>query len=739
MLRNLIGAGLACLAVAGCAREGPRGLGGSVVAPLASTSGPGVRLDALEVLPPGEIRIAGDGRGTWLSQQLVVNGFFTDGSSRDVTAETTFTVADPSVARVSRDGLVTVVGRGSTRLTVSLRAANGAVLRAERAIVADDSRGLPGRNGSTPSRLELYPSSRALAHVDSRAGRDQVQQLVAVLVYQDGAREDVTRSVPFVALDPTTAGGVRGRSDAASISSSGVLRAIRDGATVDVRAGISARDLVAGSRFVLGRAHGPIGTADLYLGDPLAGSTNPLDVAALAVMRQRGVEPSPLAGDGEFLRRLTADLLGRLPTGSELTAFEQDSAPDKRQRTIDRLLATDEFAMHWAANVIAPWVGVAGGGFEAAVKDDLRAGMTLGTILRRISAGSGNPLNELPERAAFDASFNVNIGREGPSRLMMAFTGMSVRCGMCHDHKLSPPWGHVRSQKLFSFFAPDLNAAKLTDGTTDYGNPIEPDWDLGPIGRPLPVLGSDPSRTLYERRARFAELLAETDAFQRGTAHRIWTELGTPLLDPNRVLETSPQAVLQPAVLQALTGVFRNAQGSLQEFLRVVLASRLYQLTTEGVSRHKDPLLARQTLRRHHAETLDKGTSSVTGDPVPFAASGFFLNNFGYPFARLLPMFPRSHAINTAQPLTLQSSSVVHEKVTRLGNGISDLARDVNMGQITYEEAVRRIVRSALSRDPTAAEVTAIVSLTRGGNVPTLVALEDVASAVMSSTEFVLR
>lgn len=738
-----IGAGLLWLTVlAGCARAG-QGRGGSAVAPVVSTiasSAAVAQLDAIELLPPGELSLAGDGRGVWLSQQIAVDGFFADASNRDVTHEASLVVADPGVARVSADGLVTAVGRGVTRLTVAMRRADGSTLRAERAIRVDDTRGLPGKSGATPTQLELYPSSRALVHVNARAGVDQTQQLVAVLVYSDGAREDVTRSVPFLVLDPRSAGGARTRSAAASVSPSGVLRAIQDGETVDVRAGIPERDLVAGSRFLLGRTTGVIGTPDLYLGDPLAGSPNPLDRAALGAMRRQGVEPSPLSSDSEFLRRVTADVVGRLPGERELAAFEQDRSPDKRARAIDALLATNDFAAHWASDVVATWVGLKDDAFESALRDDLAQGMTLGTIAYRIAAGSGNPQSELPERARFDAAFTVNVGRERPSALMMGFAGMSVRCAMCHDHKLNATWGHTRGQKLFSFFAENLGDAKLTNGTFDYGNPIEPDWDLGPLGgRPLPTLGPDPAATLQVRRARFGALLGESDAFFRGTAHRIWSELATPLLDPSRFLEENAATILQPAVLDALAAAFKGANGSLQGFLRVVLGSKLYQLTTAGVTTRKDTLLARQKVRRHNAETVERGTSSVTGDPAPFGASYFFLSNFGYPFARLLPMFPRMHAVNAAQPLTLQNSRVVQDRLTRPGNGIQDLAAQVDSRRISFDEAVRRIVRAALTRDPSAAELAAVSALTKGKNVATLEALEDVASAVMGSTEFVLR
>src|SRR4051794_25702330 len=49
------------------------------------------------------------------------------------------------------------------------------------------------------------------------------------------------------------------------------------------------------------------------------------------------VEPAPRSDDAEFLRRITIDLAGRIPTVAEVRAFLSDPAPDKRERLIAKL------------------------------------------------------------------------------------------------------------------------------------------------------------------------------------------------------------------------------------------------------------------------------------------------------------------------------------------------------------------------------------------------------------------
>ena len=56
------------------------------------------------------------------------------------------------------------------------------------------------------------------------------------------------------------------------------------------------------------------------------------------------VTPAPKAGDSAFLRRVTLDLVGTVPTYDETTAFLADTDPKKREKLIDRLLADRRFA-----------------------------------------------------------------------------------------------------------------------------------------------------------------------------------------------------------------------------------------------------------------------------------------------------------------------------------------------------------------------------------------------------------
>src|SRR5262245_49649840 len=63
-----------------------------------------------------------------------------------------------------------------------------------------------------------------------------------------------------------------------------------------------------------------------------------IDAALAAQWAKTGVRPVAVADDGEFLRRVSLDLIGKVPTAAEARDFLDDPSPDKRFALVDRLL-----------------------------------------------------------------------------------------------------------------------------------------------------------------------------------------------------------------------------------------------------------------------------------------------------------------------------------------------------------------------------------------------------------------
>lgn len=75
---------------------------------------------------------------------------------------------------------------------------------------------------------------------------------------------------------------------------------------------------------------------------------NFVDTHVFTKLRRLNMPPSPASDDIEFLRRVTIDTIGTLPTPDEIKAFIADKKADKRSRKIEELLSHPMHAALWA-------------------------------------------------------------------------------------------------------------------------------------------------------------------------------------------------------------------------------------------------------------------------------------------------------------------------------------------------------------------------------------------------------
>src|SRR5947209_8012688 len=88
---------------------------------------------------------------------------------------------------------------------------------------------------------------------------------------------------------------------------------------------------------------------------PCAGTPAPdrpieevLDHSIDARLKAENLTPAPQADDANLIRRLTLDLVGRIPTVPEVKAFVESKEPDRRAKLVDRLMASPGFVRHQA-------------------------------------------------------------------------------------------------------------------------------------------------------------------------------------------------------------------------------------------------------------------------------------------------------------------------------------------------------------------------------------------------------
>jgi hypothetical protein len=209
---------------------------------------------------------------------------------------------------------------------------------------------------------------------------------------------------------------------------------------------------------------------------------------------------APLATDAEFLRRVTLDLTGTIPSAADARAFLADPTPDKRVKLIDRLLASPEHARNLALTFDVLWNERRGDKRvpTAAWRDFLfaafQANKPYDALVREVLAADGvdakqrGPAKFLLERDAEPTQVTRDLGR--------LFLGRNLQCAQCHDHpsvdawKQEHFWGVAAFLNRTSLF-PNANApaavlAEKADGEVSFQNVFDKTKAVKTTGPRLP-------------------------------------------------------------------------------------------------------------------------------------------------------------------------------------------------------------------------------------------------------------
>ena len=175
------------------------------------------------------------------------------------------------------------------------------------------------------SRLTIEPSEFPLLEV----GKTARFRLFAE--YADGQRQDVT---PF--------SEVRSRDDAIVISNGlGQVLAKESGDTSLI---VSYRGTFLGIPVIVPYAPSESASAVLT-------ANNWIDDHINARLAQLNLTASPLASDAEYLRRISIDLLGIVPTPEEVRHFLASEDSQKRSKAIDSMHRNPRYAALWATKM----------------------------------------------------------------------------------------------------------------------------------------------------------------------------------------------------------------------------------------------------------------------------------------------------------------------------------------------------------------------------------------------------
>jgi hypothetical protein len=597
--------------------------------------------------------------------------------------------------------------------------------------------GAPASAADAPrvTKLRVVPGDRVLQ-------REQIQQLEVIAEYSDGSTRDVTRQSEFSSnLDPV-----------ASVDGEGLARAHQRSG----EAAVMARHM----------GHVAVFRAMVPHGAPLASipefqPLNYVDELAVAKWKKLGLRPSPIVDDATFLRRVTIDLCGRLPTPAEARAFFADASADKRMKLVDRLLESPDYPAYFALR----WGGILrnsnlAGSTQAAyafhnwIKDMVARNRPYDEFVRGVIAAAG----EWQEAPAINWYWQNRDDQlhQTTADVAQVFLGVRLQCAKCHHHPYER-WGQADYYGLSGFFTrlgrksfgeppPYFAAATPTTGEKDplTGKTPEPKYLDGPAPKFTPE--EDPRHALVDWMAK-----PENPFFAKALVNRLWGHfLGRGLYhEVDDLRDTNPPS--NPELLDALAQDFVKHKFDIKHVIRTIVTSRVYQLSSEPTANNRDDAqnFARYYARRMPAEVFLDAVDQVTGKRTNFSGvstnaraidlphegfGSYFLDTFDRPKRVTTCECERSTGATLSQVLLLANSEEVESKIAASDGRLGKLLKDKK----PPTEIIEDLYLAAYARKPTDAELKRTLAHVEKETDKTK-ALEDVLWAILNSKEFMFN
>ncbi|HEY1860086.1 MAG TPA: DUF1549 domain-containing protein [Gemmataceae bacterium] len=482
------------------------------------------------------------------------------------------------------------------------------------------------------------------------------------------------------------------------------------------------------------------------------------------------ISPAPVTSDEQFLRRVTLDLTGQLPQPADVEEFVADKDPKKREKMIDKLLDSDEYAQHWARywrEVIESRLSdfrdrVLARAFEAWIAEELKNNKSWDRITREMIAAEGECKyddNGKNGNVFFLASHHGNdAANERAAETSRISLGIQIQCAQCHDHP-SDQWKRVQFHELAAYFARlrerpmrDMNRIVGTELTSlpraEHEMPSKEDPKKSFTTYPRFLDGKAPSKDLGDKERRKALADSITDKgnywFAGAFANRVWGELmGQSFYQPVDDMGPQKEAVFAD-VLVRLASSFRATDYDIKRFFRTVCNSQTYQRQIRlGESSEQHLHFAAAYPKRLPADALWESLANVLGHlsngPAPAGPyaglrrgpqglEGLFKAEFDFDPSLKADEIEGS----ISQALLLMNNPALNQRMqargtTLLGRLLSSYKED--------DEALRMVYLKTLARKPTDKERDKCRDyIAKVGNRAE--AFEDILWALINSTEF---
>jgi hypothetical protein len=503
--------------------------------------------------------------------------------------------------------------------------------------------------------------------------------------------------------------------------------------------------------------------------------TEVIDHYVDAKLARAGVTPAPPADDYTLVRRLTLDLVGRIPTRPETGAYVESSDPAKREKLVDRLMASPAFVRHQAAQFEAMLAGPKGGsGLREYLVRAVGENRPWDQIFRELLLPQeGDPKTK--GASDFLRSRVSDLDRV-TNDVSVVFFGVNVSCAQCHDHPLVADWKQDHFYGMKSFFArtfdnggflaereyglvkfkPNKGAEKaatamfLTGTTVDLPGLKEPSKEQEKKDREkfdqFKKEKKAPPPPSASARAKLVEVALqprESEFFARSIANRLWHRfLGYGLVMPLDQMH-SENKPSHPELLAWLARDTAAHSYDLRRTIRGIVLSKAYCRSSKWASDSvpAPSLFAAGRLKPLTPTQMATSLKIATADPRSFddVKPGELekrlegLENAARGFASSFAQPTDDFQVGVNEALLFSNSDKVARELLADGNDRL-LGRAKATGDAA--RAVDLIVRSVLSRPPTAIEgETLLEYVSRRADRPAE-AYRQVIWALISGAEF---
>jgi hypothetical protein len=555
----------------------------------------------------------------------------------------------------------------------------------------------------------------------------QEQQIKVVAHYLDGAVRDVTKEAVIASNIP----------DTADVTTDAIVKGIRTGEAT-----------------MLVRYEGKFGTVPVTVLNPKPGfawkslpQNNYIDQLIDTKLQRLRIQPSPAVDDATFLRRVSEDLTGQLPTADEARAFLTDPTPSRLKRTkmIDVLLTrksyVDHFTLKWGDLLqnSRKYLGdKAAWEFREWIRQSVASNKPYDQFVREMLTARGST-NDNPASNYFRVTREAKPTMEKTTQV---FLGVRMVCTQCHDHPFER-WTQNQYYEMTSFFStvglrPGFESGEeiVYDKRDDYDvrHPKD-DRVMKPkflVAATTASLAPTALPDGADRRKAFAEWITakENPFFAKSMANRMWSYfLGKGIIDPVDDIRASNPPTNE-ALLDALTKDFKDHDYDLKYLIRTIVNSRAYQagIATNEWNETDTINFSHAIPRRLNAEQLMDALTQATGVrpsfaevpadtkaeefPDPHVGKDGFLDLFGRPQRESACECERKTDLSLPQALNLVNGRTISDAIA---DPTGRVAKALIAGA-TDKALIEELYLAAFSRVPNPTELDRGITYLRSGD-----------------------